>query len=90
VKPATHELLTELMAALSAAGMHADAEEIRRFAQQLDSASQLERKAAARHISDRCHVKWYGDCNLPVKREGDYADLNFLAAVRAAVQSEVK
>ena len=90
MKSRTEELINELTDALSSLGMNSDADDIKRFKLQLMSKSSLERKAAAKHIDDRCHVKWYSDMNLPVKRKGDYPVYVFLDELRTAVRSEVQ
>jgi len=90
MNPGTELLLQELIDALTKIGLHSDAEDIARFQSQLKSSSSNERRAAAKHISDRCHIKWYGDINLPVKRPGDYPDLVFLDELRQAVKSELQ
>jgi len=84
----TESLLQELCAALVDLGLASDAEDIARFTAQLGSESALERRAAAKHIYDRCHVKWYGDLNLPIQRAGDYPVYVFLDELRKAVHSE--
>jgi len=84
----TESLLQELCAALAALGLTSDVEDIARFAAQLGSKSVFERGTAAKHISDRCHVKWYGELNLPIDRPGDYPVYDFLAELRKAVHSD--
>lgn len=84
----TELLLEELCEALTTLGLKSDAEDIARFTEQLQSGSTLERKAAAKHIHDRCHVKWYGDLNLPIQRAGDYPVYVFLDELRKALSME--
>lgn len=84
----TELLLKELSEALTALDLKSDAEDVARFTEQLQSGSTLERRAAAEHLCDRCHVKWYGDLNLPVQRKGNYPVYVFLDELRKAVSNE--
>lgn len=84
----TELLLKELSEALTALDLKSDAEDVARFTEQLQSGSTLERKAAVKHLCDRCHVKWYGDLNLPIQREGNYPVYVFLDELRRAVSNE--
>lgn len=88
--PHAESLLRELANALSALGMTSDADEIMRFKDQLGSSVFTERQAAAKHISDRCHVKWYGNLNLPIQRPGRHPVYVFLDEVRNAVAAEAE
>ncbi|MHA0797386.1 hypothetical protein ACXYTJ_10355 [Gilvimarinus sp. F26214L] len=65
MKQRTEELINELIEARARLGLASDVDDIKRFKEQLFSESYLERKAAAKQIDDRCHVKWYGDLALP-------------------------
>jgi len=82
-------LLSQLKDALRELELHDDVLKLERWSSQLKSNSQLEREAAAQHIVDRCHVRWWGDLNLQVPGEGDYPVYTFLDQVRAAVIAEV-
>lgn len=89
MKPATKKLLHELVDALEALGMHEDATDVEQLTQQLGSPVLEERQVAAEQIARRCHVKWFGDLNLPVSRREPYGVWKFLDEVRSAVRAEV-
>ncbi|MBO1257093.1 hypothetical protein J3L16_15520 [Alteromonas sp. 5E99-2] len=86
----TGKLINELLEALTALNMQSEAQKIIEFKEQLDSDSQLERIAASKQFVQRCHVKWYGDLNLPIDRKSDYPVYVFLDELRKAVQTEVQ
>ena len=85
----TDRLLNQLRDALKDLELHDDVAKLERWSSQLRSNSQLEREAAAQHIVDRCHVRWWGDLNLQVPGEGDYPVYTVLDQVREAVIAEV-
>lgn len=80
-------LIEDLIKALRASGYAHEAGELQELLNQLLCGSLTERREAARTISDRCHIKWYGDLDLDVPGRSSYPLWNHLSRVKDALSA---